>query len=73
MRIIAAAFSFSTSHKNDMNDKTINQPTTSEQKALDDVLENSVDYVKLRGKEIGIKWLHRGTIRKLTHVLHSLF
>ena len=54
-----------------MNDKTINQPTTSEQKTLDDVLENSIDYATLRGKKIGIKWLHRGTIRRLTHVLHS--
>lgn len=54
-----------------MNDKTINQPTTAEQKTLDDVLENSIDYITIRGKKFGIKWLHRGTIRKLTHVLHS--
>ena len=30
-----------------MNDKTINQPTTAEQKTLDDVLENSIDYITI--------------------------
>lgn len=54
-----------------MNRKTIKQPTSEEQKSLDDVLENSIDYVNLRGKSIGIKWLHRGTIRRITHVFHS--
>jgi hypothetical protein len=51
--------------------ENIQQPTEEEQKRLDDVLENSTDYVTIRGKKFGIKWLHRGTIRKLTHVLHS--
>ena len=51
--------------------ENIQQPTEEEQKRLDDVLENSTDYVAIRGKRFGIKWLHRGTIRKLTHVLHS--
>jgi hypothetical protein len=51
--------------------ENIQQPTEEEQKRLDDVLENSTDYVAIRGKRFGITWLHRGTIRKLTHVLHS--
>lgn len=51
--------------------ENIQQPTEEEQKRLDNVLENSTDYVAIRGKKFGIKWLHRGTIRKLTHVLHS--
>ena len=57
--------------QNIMNDKTITQPTSVEQERLDEVLENSTDYVSLREKEIGIKWLHRGTIRKLTHTFIS--
>lgn len=51
--------------------KNIQQPTVEEQKRLDDVLENSTDYVTIRNRKFGIKWLHRGTLRKLTHVLHS--
>ena len=38
-----------------MNDKTINQPTTAEQKTLDDVLENSIDYITIRGKKVRYK------------------
>lgn len=51
--------------------KNIQQPTVEEQKRLDDVLENSTDYVTIRNRKFGIKWIHRGTLRKLTHVLHS--
>lgn len=57
---------------NDKNkDKKIEQPTLEQQKKLDDVLENSVDYISLRGKKIGLKWLKRGTIRALTHTVLS--
>lgn len=54
-----------------MNDKTIQQPTEEQKKELDNVLTNNTDYVKLGSRKVCIKWLHRGTIRKITHTLHS--
>ena len=53
-----------------MNDKTINQPTTAEQKTLDDVLENSIDYITIRGKKFGIKWLHNWWKIRLFHWIY---
>lgn len=44
------------------NDITL--PTPEDERLLNDVLEDSVDYVEVRGKKYGISWLKRGTIRK---------
>jgi len=49
--------------------KEIEQVNTEQQKALDDVLEDSIDYVDVRGKRKGIKWLRNCTIRKVTHIM----
>ena len=46
------------------NDITL--PTPEDERLLNDVLEDSVDYVEVRGKKYGIFWLKRGTIRKFT-------
>lgn len=54
-----------------MNDKNIQQPAEEQKKELDNVLANSTDYVKLRNRKIGIKWMRRGTIRKITHAMHA--
>ncbi len=57
------------------NDITL--PTPEDERLLNDVLEDSVDYVEVRGKKYGISWLKRGTIRKLMtkeeaeHILHE--
>ena len=48
------------------NDITL--PTPEDERLLNDVLEDSVDYVEVRGKKYGISWLKRGTIRKISPV-----
>jgi hypothetical protein len=47
------------------------QPNIEQQKELNDVLENSIDYVQLGGKAHKIKWIKRYTIRRLTDVMLS--
>lgn len=51
--------------------KAKRQPTAEEQKNLDEVLENSVSEVELRGKKIKIRWMHKGTLRKISHIMLS--
>lgn len=45
------------------------QPNNETQKKLNDILEDSVDYVELRGRRIGVGWLKKGVIRKLTDTI----
>lgn len=45
------------------------QPNTTTQELLDDILENGVDIIEVRGKQHRIGWLKKGIIRKLTHVI----
>ena len=45
------------------------QPDNSTQSKLNDVLEDSVDFVQLRGKSVGVKWIKKGVIRKLTDTI----
>ena len=40
------------------NDITL--PTPEDERLLNDVLEDSVDYVEVRGKKYGISWLKKG-------------
>lgn len=54
-----------------MADKKITLPTPEDEKMLDDVMEDSVDYVEVRGKKFGISWLKRGTIRKFTNIMQK--
>lgn len=54
-----------------MANKKIESPSKEDEKKLDDVLENGEDIVKFANKNWRIKWLHRGTLRKLSHVIHS--
>lgn len=42
------------------NDITL--PTPEDERLLNDVLEDSVDYVEVRGKKYGISWLKRGRL-----------
>lgn len=51
--------------------KAKRQPTAEEQKNLDEVLENSVSEVELRGKKIKIRWMRKGTLRKISHIMLS--
>ena len=51
------------------NDITL--PTPEDERLLNDVLEDSVDYVEVRGKKYGISWLKRGTIRKFTSTMQK--
>lgn len=45
------------------------QPTTEQQKKLNDVLEDSIDIVELRGKVHKVSWLKKGVIRRLTDTI----
>ncbi len=49
-------------------ENNITLPKSEDEKLLNDVMEDSVDYVEVRGKKYGISWLKRGTIRKFTGV-----
>ncbi len=50
-------------------EKKITLPTAEDEALLDDIICNSTDYVQVRKKKYGIKWLRRGTIRKFTSIL----
>lgn len=54
-----------------MNNKTITQPSLKEQKELNDLVENEPTYIPLGKRKITIRWIHRGTLRKISKVIHS--
>ena len=54
-----------------MNDKTITQPNLKEQKELNDLVENEPTYVPLGKWKIPVRWIRRGTLRKVSKVIHS--
>lgn len=41
-------------------ENNITLPKSEDEKLLNDVMEDSVDYVEVRGKKYGISWLKRG-------------
>lgn len=43
------------------------QPNNISQEKLDNILENGVDVVEIRGKKFNVGWIKKGIIRKLTH------
>lgn len=45
------------------------QPSEDIQKKLNDVLEDSVDIVEVRGKNYRVGWIKKGVIRKLTDTI----
>ena len=52
-------------------ENNITLPKPEDEKLLNDVMEDSVDYVEVRGKKYGISWLKRGTIRKFTSTMQK--
>lgn len=46
----------------------ITQPTQSDEALLDEIARNSTDYVKVRNKRYGIKWIKAATRRRMTHL-----
>jgi len=46
----------------------IKQPDIEAQKELNSIIENIPDIVYIRDKKYKIKWLHKGTIRKITNI-----
>ena len=52
-------------------ENNITLPKSEDEKLLNDVMEDSVDYVEVRGKKYGISWLKRGTIRKFTSTMQK--
>lgn len=51
--------------------KAKRQPTEEEQQNLDEVLEDSVSEVELRGRKMKIGWMRKGTLRKISHIMLS--
>ena len=49
--------------------KKISEPTQGEEKLLDDIVENSVDYVEVRGKRWAVRWVRNRARRKVTDIL----
>lgn len=46
----------------------IKQPDIEAQKELNSIIENIPDIVYIRDKKYKIKWLHKGTVRKITNI-----
>ena len=47
----------------------IKQPDIEAQKELNSIIENIPDIVYIRDKKYKIKWLHKGTVRKITNIV----
>ena len=45
------------------------QPDNSAQAKLNDILEDGVDIVEIRGKKFPVRWIKKGVIRKLTDTI----
>lgn len=53
-----------------MSDKTIEMPSIEDEQLLNDIIEDSVDEVKIKGtgKKYKISWMKKGTMRKISSV-----
>lgn len=49
--------------------KKITQPTEEDEKLLDAIAENSKDYVEVRGRKWGVRWVRNRAKRKVTHIM----
>lgn len=49
--------------------KAPTQPSQQDKAELDGLVENDVDYVTVRNKRFGIRWLYPGIRRKYTHLV----
>ena len=49
--------------------KKITEPTAEDEKLLSDIVENSTDYVTVRGRRWGVKWIRNRARRKMTDIL----
>lgn len=52
-----------------MTKKDIKQPSIEEQRELNNVLEDSIDYITIGKKKIALKWIKRYTLRKISDVI----
>ena len=50
-------------------EKSVEQPSVELQKVLDEIMEAEPEKVVFMGRKRTIGWLHKGTIRKFTHVM----
>lgn len=53
------------------DEKKVEQPAVEFQQLLDSVLEATPEEVLFMGKKRTIGWLHKGTLRKFSHVVQS--
>ena len=53
-----------------MSDKTIEMPSIEDEQLLNDIIEDSVDEVEIKGtgKKYRISWMKKGTMRKISSV-----
>ena len=49
--------------------KTVEEATTEQEKALNSIVENKKDIVKIRGRKFRISWMRNRTRRKVTDIL----
>ena len=49
--------------------KKINEPTSEDERLLNSVVEDSVDYVMVRGGKWGVKWVRNRAKRKVTDIM----
>ncbi|WP_052340671.1 hypothetical protein [Bacteroides sp. 14(A)] len=48
--------------------KTVEEATTEQEKALNSIVENKKDIVKIRGRKFSISWMRNRTRRKVTDI-----
>lgn len=49
--------------------KSIKKPTIEQEGELNSVVENKKDYVEVRGRQWGVRWLHNEAIRRVTDLM----
>lgn len=52
-------------------EKKITEPTEKEKKTLDSIVENAKDYVEVRGRKWGVRWIRNRARRKVTSIMNN--
>ena len=49
--------------------KEMNEPTTEDEKLLDSMIHNSIDYVEVRNRKWGVRWIRNRARRKVSSIM----
>lgn len=51
--------------------KDMTEPTDKDKRTLDSIVENSKDYVEVRGRKWGVRWVRNRARRKVTSIINN--